>query len=259
MLENFFILKMSPLLATLLVSLLITILITIVYKFATNQKQMKILKDDQKRLQKEMKDAKNNPKKLMDIQKIAMQKNLEYMKHSFKSTIYTIIPIFIIFGWMNSHMAFYGIAPNQPFNTTVSFQQDATGAIELKIPENLTLESNAVQNVTPQVTWQLKGPAGEYTLEYDYLGESYTKDIIITNDWTYKDPALTKSQNFLGLKSSKQSINKESKIESIKIDLKPVKPFGSLSLLGWHPGWLGTYIISSLIFSMILRKLLKVY
>jgi uncharacterized membrane protein (DUF106 family) len=36
-------------------------------------------------------------------------------------------------------------------------------------------------------------------------------------------------------------------------------PLGAFSLLGWHPGWLGTYIILSLIISLLLRKVMKVY
>ena len=40
---------------------------------------------------------------------------------------------------------------------------------------------------------------------------------------------------------------------------KKVKPLGNVSLFGWKPGWLGVYIIFSIIFSMVLRKLLKIH
>lgn len=42
----------------------------------------------------------------------------------------------------------------------------------------------------------------------------------------------------------------------IRIDNKEKKV---INLFGWQIGWLGTYIIFSLIFSLIMRKLLKVH
>jgi len=53
---------------------------------------------------------------------------------------------------------------------------------------------------------------------------------------------------------------KNSDITSIQINYKKLKPLGaSFSLFGWYPGWLSLYIISSLVFSMALRKFLNIY
>ena len=43
---------------------------------------------------------------------------MKYMSHSFKPTLITIIPIFIIFGWMSHVFAFDSIHPNQEFTLT---------------------------------------------------------------------------------------------------------------------------------------------
>ena len=37
---------------------------------------------------------------MMELNKITMEKNMKYMMHSFKPTLYTLIPILIIFGWI---------------------------------------------------------------------------------------------------------------------------------------------------------------
>ena len=92
----------NPLIALLIISFLMTFLITLSYKYLTNQELMKSLKDELKDFQKQMKDNKDNSQKVMDIQKQSLEKNMKYMMHSFKPTLYTFIPLIIIFTWLKN-------------------------------------------------------------------------------------------------------------------------------------------------------------
>ncbi|MDP3918425.1 MAG: EMC3/TMCO1 family protein [Nanoarchaeota archaeon] len=87
----------------ILISFLITGAITLVYKFMTDQTLMKELKAEMKSMQKEMKEFKNDPDKMIGLQKQVMEKNLKYMMQSLKPTIITFIPIIIIFGWLRTY------------------------------------------------------------------------------------------------------------------------------------------------------------
>lgn len=106
--DNFFnsifgsLITSSPLSTLIGMSIFVTIIVTVAYKFFTNQELMKTLKEDGKRLQQEMKSHKDNPTKMMEIQKQALEKNMQYMMHSFKPTIITLIPLLIIFGWLRN-------------------------------------------------------------------------------------------------------------------------------------------------------------
>jgi uncharacterized membrane protein (DUF106 family) len=82
------------------ISFILTLLITLAHKFLTNQHLVKSLKEEVKNFQKEMKNHKENPEKLTEINQKAMAKNLELMKHSMRPTLYTFIPIILIFSWM---------------------------------------------------------------------------------------------------------------------------------------------------------------
>ncbi len=53
----------NPLYALLLISFLITLVITLVYKFFTNQKELKRVKEESKELRNRMKENKGNPEK----------------------------------------------------------------------------------------------------------------------------------------------------------------------------------------------------
>src|SRR3989344_5908575 len=96
------IIEASPLGAILLIALIITVVTTLVYKWVTNQKLLKQMKEDMDAIRKQMKDSKNDTQKMMALQKESLQKSLEQMKHTIKPMLITFIPLIIIFGWLQN-------------------------------------------------------------------------------------------------------------------------------------------------------------
>jgi len=235
-------LNFSPFWTIFLISFVIALMITIIYKFATDQKLMKELKTDMKKLQKEMKELKDHPEKVMLKQKIAMQKNMEYMKHSMKSTLFTILPIIIIFGWLNSNLGFEPINPGEDFKTEIEFVDGVEGTVKLVIPDGVNLVSEKIQEVTNnKASWILNAEEGEFLLIFKFNDQSFEKEVLITNNFGYKQP----------VKSIKDKV-----VKTISINQKKLK---IMNVFGWKVGWLGTYIIFSIVFSMSLRKLMKLH
>ncbi|MBI2106334.1 DUF106 domain-containing protein [Candidatus Woesearchaeota archaeon] len=110
-----FLIEWNPLVALIIISFILTALITIAYKYLTDQELMKSLKAELKSLQSEMKEAKHDTQKLMNLQKQSMEKNMKYMMNSFKPTLFTLIPLLIIFSWLrnsftNVELNFFGIS-----------------------------------------------------------------------------------------------------------------------------------------------------
>jgi len=236
-------LKLPVLWAIILVSLVLTIFMTLIYKWMTDQHLMKTLKEDIKKFQQQIKEFKSDPKKVMEIQKRAMETNMKYMMHSMKPTLVTFIPIIIIFGWLHANLAYDPITPGEVFTTTALFEEGTIGKVSLTAsPEGVEILDNATQEiVNNRASWKLKGEAGEYLLEYVFNEQTFTKDLLITNEQAYKEPI-----NYI----------KDSQIKSIQIDYRKMVP---LQIFGWKIGWLGTYIIFSLVFSISLRKILKIH
>lgn len=233
-------LSLPPLAAVIIVAFLVSLGINIIYKYVTDQKKMKQLKDDISRLQKE---AKNQPpEKAMKLQKQALEVNMEYFKHSLKPTLYTMIPVLLVFLWMSAHYAYQPLTPGKEFTTTVIFEEGASGTIELIPQQGIEIigENRAsVQNANAQFT--IKGKEGEYLLEYLYNGKKYNKEVLITSEQSYSEPSEKITGNSV----------KEIRIDYQKNEL--------MNLFGWRVGWLGTYIIFSLVFSLALRKAMNLY
>ncbi len=239
------VLKLPPVLGLLIISFAISLIVTIVYKYTTNQAIMKNLREDIKSHQKKMKELRADPKKMMESQKKAMEANMQYMKHSLRPTLFTLIPILIIFGWLNSHYAYQPLIPGQDFNVSVTFRPGTAGTVELNIPEGFQLTSEKVQQVKEQNSWTLNtAKEGKYTLEFKQADRYYQKDVLITTQPKYEQV---------------KTVQKDGGIDKIILGNKEIKPFGALNVFGWMPGWLATYIISQIIFSLGLKKVFNLY
>jgi uncharacterized membrane protein (DUF106 family) len=243
-------LSLNPFLAILLVSFSLSVLITLIYKLATDQEVMKTLKADLKQAQLEMKKFKEDPQKMLKIQEKAMQKNMKYMMHSMKPTLFTMIPIILIFGWLNSNFSYEPLTPGVEFDTIIEFNNNVYGNIELKMPkvENSLeyLETNQIKEIrSKEMSFKFRAiENGVYNLVYILNNETDNNIQVVISEKNYGKP-IYKSAD---LKS------KEIKQITIGYPKKIVADLGFMKL-----GWLGTYIILSLIFSIVLRKILKLH
>ncbi len=235
--------NLPPLVSITIIAFVITLFTSLVYRFVTDQELMKSLRAEMKELQNAMKQHKDSPDQLMKIQKKSMEKNMELMRHSMKPTLFTAIPIILLFGWLNAHIAFYPIMPDMPFEVSAEMRDGITGSVTLDVqPEGIEILSDQTQVIsdTHKVRWELSGREGEYTLEYTYDDETQSQPLLISKEREYKTPQLkTKSKYF----------------KTLVVENEKVKP---LEFMGLQWGWIGPYIIISIFFSSTIRKLLKI-
>jgi len=234
-------LKLPVALAVIILAFIVSSIVIIITKYTTDQSLMKKLKDDMKEHQKRVKELKHEPAKAMEAQKKAMEVNMQYLTHSLKPTLITLIPIIFIFAWANSHFAYESIKPGQEFSVTAFFEKNINGNTELIAQDGLGIigaKSQKIEN--SQAAWKLKGEEGEHVLEFVYDGEKRQHNVLISSGSKYLAPA----KKFDGA------------IKLIQIGYKSKK---ILNLFGLKLSWIWTYIILSIIFTTVLRKLLKVY
>lgn len=240
MLDSFFnsifgsLINWSPLVGLLVISFILTLLTSLSYKFLTNQKELKQHKEDMNKLQKEIKELKDNPQKMMDKQKEIMEKNLKMMKYSFKPMLITFIPLIIIFGWLSSTMAYEPLEPNIGFPVNITFDKDINNEIVKLTSDTLNITDNEQTIKEGKANWIIQGEEGQHRLTINYKNEQYSKDILITKEWRPSKPAIIKNSNLKKIEAGNK-----------------FKPLGL--------SWFLIYLISAIIFSMIIRKLLKIY
>ncbi len=86
-----------PRISVILAALLVAFFISLVNYFVLDKERMREIKGKQKALQEEMKNHKDNPQKLMELQKEMFSHMGETMRHSMKPMLITFIPLIILF------------------------------------------------------------------------------------------------------------------------------------------------------------------
>jgi len=232
-----FMLNWDPLWAILVLSLAISLLIVVIYKYFTNQEEMKQMKDDLKKYQQKMKETKDM-EQLGKIQKETMSLNMKYMGKSMKPTLITFIPILLIFGWMNAHFAYEPLLPDQEFNMTATMAKGIEGNVTINVPEGLQIVGVDTKEIADrEALFTLKGKQGEYFATLASNGQEMDKKIIVTTAPRYATtPESYKSDVF----------------KTVTLGNKQLKVF-------WKLSWIWVYIISAILISTGLRKVMKVY
>lgn len=235
-----------PAIVILIISFTTTLIITVIYKYATNQVLMKELKNEMTKNRQKMKQHRQDPEKMMKIQKAAMAKQFEYMKHSLRATLFTFLPVILIFGWLNTHLAYFPIEPGEPFSVSatlrnaiadqnITLQVAPSNDIELLSQPTMTTDENG------KATWELQGQSGRFLLKYTHQSETIEQALLISDNYLYETPIIR----------PRNSAFKEIRINNDSMVL--------FTILGLNIGWLVGYIMFSIFFSITLRKLLRVY
>jgi uncharacterized membrane protein (DUF106 family) len=233
-----------------IISLLATLLTTIIYKYTTNQKQLKQIKKEMKEMKAELKKYKNDQKKMMKVQKDMLEKNMIMMKQSFKSMLYTFVPLILIFAWLAATIAYEPISPGSNVTVTALISNSYPGDINAvnisSIPAaNFTrnLGYTPANDKNKAIQWTMQaGGSGTYTILVESETFKQSKEILVTEGRKYTNPLST---------------YKESQLKEIIIGNSKVYPMKGIPLLQSF-GWLGTYIVLSILMSIGLRKLLDV-
>ncbi len=228
----------------LLLAIVVSLITTLIYKFATNQDEIKRIKADIKKLREKMKKHKDNQKKLMEINQEMMSKNFAVMKQSLRAMLYSFLPIILILSWMAGNLVYQPIMPGEEFTVEAFFSEDYEGDLDsviLSIMPEMTVHNR--ENINNGIAWTLSaGSEGSYNLQFE--GETFreSKAVIVTSIKDYEQPVE----------------EYDSDLERVVVGNEVVRPFGDTSLFGWRPGWLGAYILLTIPLSILLRKVLGV-
>jgi uncharacterized membrane protein (DUF106 family) len=86
-------------------SAILSMIITLVYRFGTDQPVMRELKKELKKHQGHMREYRKDPAKVAEISKKSMEVNMQYMKHTMKPMMITMLPFLLIFTWLRGQFS----------------------------------------------------------------------------------------------------------------------------------------------------------
>ncbi len=83
----------------LILIFILTFITTLIQKYTTDQETLKDLRKQQREIQKEMRKHRDNPQKVMELNKKSLEFLPRTLKLSMRSFAYTAIPLILFFRW----------------------------------------------------------------------------------------------------------------------------------------------------------------
>lgn len=102
------VLNIHPFWGLLILTFILNIIITLAYKYLTDQELLKSIKAETKEMQKQMKELKDQPDKLMALQKRSLERSMESFKQSLKPMLITTLPLIAVMGYLSVYYAEIG-------------------------------------------------------------------------------------------------------------------------------------------------------
>jgi len=90
------------------VILFFTILTTILQKYLTDQAMLKHLREEQKAIQAEMKQFRDNPEKVLELNQKSMEIVMKIMPLSMRPVMYTTVPFLLLLRWFGDYFSAAG-------------------------------------------------------------------------------------------------------------------------------------------------------
>ena len=259
------VLLLPPFIGIMVISLIISVITTIAMKTLTDQTLMKDMKNELKELRKTLKNLQDHPKKLAKTNEKFMETNAKYMSHALRPTLFTFIPLILIFGWLNSNMGYYPLAPNEPFKVSLEFEKDEAidAIVTLTTSPDVVIKDESNKTVlTERVDWIIEATEGEHTLFFKLENKNtysdFEKQILVSNERKYSSVETNLRKGALFFSNSDNGANKIIVHNEKIMYFKGIPVIENIPWIGDF-GWLGAYFIFSIIFSMSLRRLFSVY
>lgn len=235
-----------PFLSLILISFLMTFVIKIISKFTTDQKRLKEIREKLKELQKKSQEAskKGDMKKSGEYTKKMLSLNKEQMNQSFKSLIWTFIPVILFFGLLRGNLSYESLNPGD--NLDIDIGLKSLEPFSVDIPYNYTLEGGSKNGslIVPDskdLKIKLSNIESERNITFEYLNESHEVELYF-GKYTATD-----------LKAEYKP--KSELFSSINLGLKPMEYDFLLFKVNWYWG----YFILAMVFNIALTKILKIY
>ena len=226
------------------ISFVITLVTTIITKKVTDQKRIKKLKEDIKRLNKELQSVGDDKDKMMSVQKQIWPKQSELFKASLIPMAYYGLPILLIFGWLSGVLGYAPIHPGEEFSIT-AYHSDDLESLTIDAPFSTSKDQLFEPDEGAATRWTATAETpGTYNFSVrPEANRSFSHVVRITNTYGYTSPV----KDF-----------EESKIQELRVEYGKITPLGNFDIFGWRPGWLATYILVGLVSNLALRKLFDV-
>ncbi len=252
---------MSPWIGMSIISLLTGFLMLLVFRFTSNQKGIRKVKNKIKAHLLEFRLFKDSLSITLKAQGNILRYNLKYLSYYGKPMLVMIIPLILILFQLNLWFGYQALAPGETAILKVELEE----GINLLNLE-LTIEpSKGFDIETPplriqeerEINWRLRArEKGIHNLTIVADNHRITKKVAVAQKPLSKISPLRIRRNFIEelINPGESPLSGDLPIKAIEVKY----PAKKMNLFGWQIHWLIIYVVFAVILSFAFRRLFKV-
>lgn len=253
--------SMSPWAGMIIISFLTALLMLFVFRFTSNQKEIRNVKDKIKAHLLEIRLFKDSLRISLKAQGNILRYNLKYISYSAKPLLVMIIPLVLILIQLNLWFGYSSLDPGQ--KAILKAELDANQSLlntqfVIETPPGLEIESPPLRiEEKNEVNWRLRATEpGIHELELMVNGQRVIKKVAVAQKDLSKISPLKIRRNFIDelFNPGEAPIPGNMPVKTIKIEY----PDQLLNLFGWRIHWIIVYFALSIIFGFSFKGIFKV-
>jgi uncharacterized membrane protein (DUF106 family) len=248
----------SPLAIVVVLSIVIGLLMIVLFGYTSNQKAIKVAKDQLKAHLLAVRLFQDQLHVVMGSYSRILRGTGRYLKLAFMPLLYVIIPITLLIVQLDRYLGSTGIPANAPFLVTVRVNNsDAVNDVSLELPPEVAMTAPAVHvPASREIVWRLAASKeGEYEIKLTAAGENLTKTLHVSSKLVRVSPVRLRGHFWERLFSSTESaVPDKSPIESVAIDY----PKRNIEIAGYEINWIWLFFILSMIAGFIFKEILGI-
>jgi len=253
--------SMSPWIGMTVVSFLTGLLMLFVFKWTSNQKGIKQVKNKIKAHLLELRLYKDSLAISLQAQGNILRCNLRYIGYSVKPMMVMILPLILILIQLNFWFGYQSLTTNQSALLKVKLKENQNPmqiSLEIEPSPELNLETPPLRiEEFKEINWRFSAKEqGIHQLTLTIDGETVTKRVSVAQKALSKISPLKTGKSFIKqvLYPTESPIKDDLPVKSIEIQYRTQ----SMNLFGWHIHWLIVYFVLSIIFGFAFKGVFKV-
>lgn len=258
----FFLLRsFSPWIGMIFISFLTGIFMLFIFRFTSNQKGIRNVKNKIKAHLLEIWLFKDSFILSLKAQGSILRSNFKYISYSAKPMLVMIIPLFLIIIQLNLWFGFRSLSPGEKAILKVKLKEDLNpldSEISIESSPSFEIESPPLRiKEEREIDWRLRAAKkGVYDLVLMVKGQKIKKKIAVAQKPLSKISPKRVRGNLIAevLNPGEAPLPSDSPLEAIEISYSSQK----MNLLGWHIHWVIVYFALSIIFGFAFKGFLRV-
>jgi len=253
--------NMNPWVAMIVVSLLTALLMLLVYRYTSNQKGIKKVKNKIKAHLLEIRLFKDSMSISLKAQGKILLANFKYIALNFKPLLVMIIPIILIIIQLNFWFGYDSLKQGQATLLKIKLEEGHNPLqqnISLDPSSEIKIETDPLRiEEDYEVNWRISPQSkGNHDLSVVIGSHSITKSFASELRALSRISPIRYNHNFINnlLYPMERPIPKDLPVKSIEV----IYPVRYLNLFGWNIHWLIAFFALSIIFGFAFKGVMKV-